>query len=295
MKYCDNCGNKLEAASNFCPNCGKNFQTNIVQKTHNHDMECPSCGSNNVQVQIVPESKKTGCLTVFIYLFLALTLIGIPIMILLLLLNGKQTKTKKYYVCQNCGKTFTPFFPLKPNEWEKQKKWILPLIILIIIICLLLVISYSSDNESENGTSFPYTIIDGIETKKETFGIGEEIYCKGTTILVKKVNYTSRVGNYVANDGKKFIEVTVTLKNTSKDEKNYYLSDFKIITSTGEISGPFSKITSKDIDSITKLVSNGALTGIVRFEMPKDSNTSTLQYSCGHWIDEIKIQVNTSK
>jgi len=295
MKYCDNCGNKLEATSNFCPNCGKNFQTTIVQETHNHNMECPSCGSNNIQVQMVPESKKMGCLTVFIYLFLALTLIGIPIMILLLLLKGKQTKTKKYYVCQNCGKTFTPFFPLKSTEWEKQKKWILPLVILIIIICLLLAISYSSDNKSENGTSFPYTITDGVETNKDVFEIGEEIYCKDTTVLVKEVKYTSKVENYVPNDGKKFVEVTVTLKNTSNDEKNYFLSNFRIINSTGEISGPFSKITAKDMDSVTKLVSNGTLTGIVRFEIPKDSRTSTLQYSCGYWIDETKIQVNTSK
>ena len=69
-------------------------------------MVCPKCGSNNVNVQIVSQTKNRGCFTILIYILLALTIIGIPIMILIAILRGKKTTNKKFNVCQNCGHTW---------------------------------------------------------------------------------------------------------------------------------------------------------------------------------------------
>ena len=65
-------------------------------------MICPKCGSENIQVQALAETKKRGCFTVLLYIFL----LFIPIIgwiALFMLLRGKKSKTVSYALCQNCG------------------------------------------------------------------------------------------------------------------------------------------------------------------------------------------------
>lgn len=64
-------------------------------------MTCPKCKGNNVQIQTVSESRKTGCLTVILYILLACTILGLLIVIPLLL--RRKTETVTYAVCQDCG------------------------------------------------------------------------------------------------------------------------------------------------------------------------------------------------
>lgn len=64
-------------------------------------MTCPKCKSENVQIQTVSESRKTGCLTIILYILLACTVLGLLIVIPLLL--RRKTETVTYAVCQNCG------------------------------------------------------------------------------------------------------------------------------------------------------------------------------------------------
>ena len=65
-------------------------------------MICPKCGSDRVQVQLVSEIRKRGCLSVLLYLIL----LCIPVIgwiALFMLLRGRKSKTASYAVCQNCG------------------------------------------------------------------------------------------------------------------------------------------------------------------------------------------------
>lgn len=64
-------------------------------------MVCPKCKSENVQIQTVSESRKTGCLTILLYIILACTILGLLIVIPLLL--RRKTETVTYAVCQDCG------------------------------------------------------------------------------------------------------------------------------------------------------------------------------------------------
>ena len=64
-------------------------------------MTCPKCKSENVQVQTISESRKSGCMTILLYIFLACTILGIFILIPLLL--RRKTETVTYAVCQDCG------------------------------------------------------------------------------------------------------------------------------------------------------------------------------------------------
>lgn len=65
-------------------------------------MICPKCGSDRVQVQLVSEIRKRGCLSVLLYLIL----LCIPVIgwiALFMLLRGRKSRTVAYGVCQNCG------------------------------------------------------------------------------------------------------------------------------------------------------------------------------------------------
>lgn len=141
MKYCSDCGEKIESKQKFCPSCGKqtgNTNTTPEKQDNHNKLVCPYCESDNVQVQIVSQNKNTGCLMVFIYLLLALTIVGIPIMILILLLKGKKTVNHKYYVCQNCGKTFNPALNFKGLS-GKQNKIVAIIAVIVIIVAVVFI------------------------------------------------------------------------------------------------------------------------------------------------------------
>lgn len=64
-------------------------------------MKCRKCGSENVSVQTISESRKSGCGTILLYIILAVSVLGWFILIPLLL--RRKTDTNTYAVCQNCG------------------------------------------------------------------------------------------------------------------------------------------------------------------------------------------------
>ena len=61
---------------------------------------CPKCGGI-MTMQVVTESRKTGCGTIILYILLALTILGLLIVIPLML--RKKTETVTYSICQKCG------------------------------------------------------------------------------------------------------------------------------------------------------------------------------------------------
>lgn len=68
-------------------------------------MICKRCGSNNVQISVVPELKKRGFLSTLFLIFL----LFIPIfgwIALFIIIRGRKSKTVTYAVCQTCGKRF---------------------------------------------------------------------------------------------------------------------------------------------------------------------------------------------
>ena len=142
MQYCNKCGNKIKSNDAFCPKCGNKIKeiNEEIEKTNSKKIVCTHCGSDNVQVQIVSNTKNTGCLMALVYIILAITLVGIPIMILILLLKGKKTTNTKYYVCQNCGKTFNPLFNFKKKNGKKNAAIIISATVIIMACALLIAV-----------------------------------------------------------------------------------------------------------------------------------------------------------
>ena len=109
-KKCVYCGIEFVGNQNICAEHGNTINNTAMPSpspaTNQYNSSrlcCPNCGSNNIQVQIVSESKKVGCGTILLCIIFAWTIIGL---ILLISLLTNNTVNRKYYVCQNCGRSF---------------------------------------------------------------------------------------------------------------------------------------------------------------------------------------------
>ena len=81
---------------------GKDLLTSYFLGWRKRLMKCPRCGSSNVNVQVVAEQKKRGCIMSLFWILLAICTLGLVILIPLLIQKG--SKTRAYAVCQNCGR-----------------------------------------------------------------------------------------------------------------------------------------------------------------------------------------------
>jgi predicted nucleic-acid-binding Zn-ribbon protein len=71
-------------------------------------IKCPKCGSENVKIQIVTETKtkRRGCIGWFFWILLVLCTFGLLIIIPLLTNSKVQSDTHKVAICQNCGRSW---------------------------------------------------------------------------------------------------------------------------------------------------------------------------------------------
>lgn len=146
---CPECGVKLKENIDKCFECGfpiipKNEKSSTLREDKTKALTCPNCNSDKVSVQLISKQKQTGCLTYFIYLFLALTVVGIPIIIIILLLKSKKTINQKYYVCQNCGKTFNSSLGLNQINLHENKTLITIIFIIMTILLISIAVSFNT-------------------------------------------------------------------------------------------------------------------------------------------------------
>lgn len=68
-------------------------------------MVCPKCGSENVTVQAITETKvkQRGCLGWLWWILLAILTFGLILIIPLLTNTKTKSKTHTEAICQNCG------------------------------------------------------------------------------------------------------------------------------------------------------------------------------------------------
>lgn len=207
---------------------------------------------------------------------------------------------EKIYSCQNCGKYFRdkdrlgPSFSNGPliiigNGTRKIIKWL----IMIAFVVIVLHYYHLKSLKNENGTYYPYSIVGDVETTKEIFQVGEELYCDKKALTVNSVKYSNSVDNKVPTTGNKFIILNVTIRNLNAGLQNYGSSDFELATSNGEIIK--NQISSSKELSSESFSSGETKTGNVIFEIPKEEYNAVLNYYCDYWIFELKAKVDVSK
>lgn len=113
-KFCANCGAPLADDAHFCSGCGQPVAPAVSEEPKaKNSMICPSCGSENVVVQIEQISSKTnkhgngigGIVNNTARGFTAFCTLGMSNLVWKKSKGNEKTKIKnqKVAVCQSCG------------------------------------------------------------------------------------------------------------------------------------------------------------------------------------------------
>ena len=269
MKYCVYCGHEINIQDNKCPFCGEDVSDKATNKIYHSNIKCIKCGSNNVDYEIKRINKNN-----IIY-------------------------EEEAYSCKECGKKFTDkdrlgpshnnSFQININVGRRTKKFLTFLMIIGIIVGTWYYY-HLKGLKNENGTYYPYSIVDNVETTKDIFKVGEELFCENKSFIVNSVNYPKTIAGKTPNDGNKFITINFTIRNTSDEPKLYTASDLEILLSNGN------KVSNRVHTEFTsdRIESDTSASGNTTFEIPANETNLVLNYYCDYWIDELiaKVEIN---
>lgn len=267
MKYCVFCGREIDIESERCPYCHEDISDDVTSKVYHSNIRCIKCNSKNVDYKIERKEKH------------------------------EIFYEEEVYTCKECGKVFTDKNRLGPsfsNSFHitigRGTQKFLYILIVFGIVFGILYSNHLKGQKNENGTYYPYSIVDNVETTKDMFAIGEELYCENKTFVVNKVSYPKKVDGKSPSSGNKFITIEFTIKNTAKEPKLYNAGDIELKLSNGE------KIKTKVKTDYTseRLDSNTSASGNTTLEIPANESNLVLNYYCDYWIDELIAHVDLS-
>lgn len=141
-----------------------------------------------------------------------------------------------------------------------------------------------------NNNSFHFEYNTGKELYS-TYSINEDIKLKDRVIKVDKIEKSQGSENYKPGDGNEFILVTVSMKNISMYDIVYDCDKFILLDKNNkEYESDYSKIKSNTTFSRGSIKSGNVITGVLCFEIPKNSEKLTLQFE--NYTNCIKISLN---
>lgn len=124
-----------------------------------------------------------------------------------------------------------------------------------------------------------------------TYSLNEDIKLNDRVINVEKAEKSQGDENYKPKDGNEFIFVTVSMKNISMYDILYNCDNFVLFDEDkNEYESDYSKIKSNTTFTKGSIESGSVFTGILCFEVPKESQNLTLQYE--NYINRINISLN---
>lgn len=267
MKYCVYCGHEINLNDNRCSYCGEDLSDTATNKIYHSNIKCIKCGSSNVDYEISKKNKNN-----IIY-------------------------EEEIYTCNECGRTFTDKNRLGPsfnntfqvniNVGPRMKKFLTFLMIVGIVVGVWYY-HHLKGLKNENGTYYPYSIVNNVETTKDIFKVGEEFYCEDKSFVVNSVSYPGTVAGKIPSSGKKFITINFTVRNTADEPKLRSASDLEILLSNDD------KVSSRVHTEFTsdRIESGASASGSATFEIPSSETNPVLRYYCDYWIDELIANVD---
>ena len=163
---------------------------------------------------------------------------------------------------------------------------------LILSLFLILSISFTGCSSEKNQESSDNSNNDSSQVSNDSssnnsdsetaeYKVGDTINFEGEEITITDVQRNYDTGNeYIKpKEGKEFIKISINLKNVSEKEISVSALEFNLQDSNGAIMSIAAPTYSLDdyFDSV-KLISEGAKSGSVVFEAPKDDANLKLIY-----------------
>lgn len=150
--------------------------------------------------------------------------------------------------------------------------------VLIFIMILCFDDSYD-DSFSHYWNSYDY--VDDYENNElySTYSMKEDIKLSDRVIKVEKVERNQGNENFKPAEGNDFLLVTISMKNISMRDILYSCDDFLLIDNNkNEFETDYNKIHSFTTFTKDNLEKNKVKTGVLCFEIKKESKDLTLQY-----------------
>ena len=121
MKYCSNCGSKVEQDDKFCPNCGLNIKDNISKNNKITNINA----ENTLTLDSIKTTWNWGAFTIFpLYMIVYYWPVGIALFILIIILNNI---TPSVFLAQAIFFIIGIYFGLNGEKfalenWKKKNK-----------------------------------------------------------------------------------------------------------------------------------------------------------------------------
>lgn len=194
--------------------------------------------------------------------------------------------------CIHCGKDQRNFF--------MKHKIITGILVLAVIGVISSLGNKGNSNPTTTANNKPATSSSAnqADTKKEEpkefYAVNEDVKLNDAVVKVTKVEKSSGSDYDKPKDGMEFVIVTISIKNSGKDQISYNPLDFKMQNSKGQITDEtFTTINHDTALNSGDLAAGGEVTGTIAFEQPKSDSALVLKYKGNMFSNkEIKIKLN---
>ena len=213
-----------------------------------------------------------------------------------------MSENKNLTTCKACGKEIAKGAKKCPHCGKDQRNFfikhkILTGILVLVVIMLIGSLGHNSSNNpttNSTSTSTSNTTQTKKDTPKDIYAVNEDVKLNDAVVKVTKVEKSNGNEYDKPKDGMEFVIVTVSIKNSGKDQISYNPFDFKMQNSKGQITDEtFTTINQDTALNSGDLAGNGEITGTIAFEQPKNDNALVLIYQGSMFSSkQIKIKLN---
>lgn len=155
--------------------------------------------------------------------------------------------------------------------------------LIMIFWVFIFIMAICFDDGYEDSLSNYWNSYDYIDEYEDdlhsTYSMSEDIKLNDRVIKVQKVERSQGNENYKPSEGNDFLLVTISMKNISMHDIIYTCDDFELVDDNKKsYQTDYNKIHSNTTFAKDSLGKNSVKTGVLCFEVKKDSKNFTLQY-----------------
>jgi len=158
---------------------------------------------------------------------------------------------------------------IQKKNWFARHKVLTGILVFLLIVIVASAASGQDGTNQVSNTEKTYRFEDRADKQNKDIELmpNETGTLDGVKMTVTNVEYLTQINEFdVADSGKTYVLVDVTLENTGNETKPYNVFDFRIQTASGQVLDPTFSTADNQLSS-GDLVSGGKVSGKVVFEV----------------------------